>query len=333
MIAIAKGRGKARALCLISGGLDSLLAVKVLQEQGVEVSGLSFESPFFDAHNARRGAEQLKIELKVARIGDEIMKLLRCPPHGFGKQMNPCIDCHALMVRRAGEMMAKENFDFIATGEVLGERPMSQNRQSLDTVARDSGFEGLLLRPLSAKLLAPTKPEIMGLVDREKLLAIEGRSRKPQIALAEKFGIREYVQPAGGCLLTDPAFSARLRELLDHEPSANERDAILLKLGRHFRLGSGAKAIVGRDKEDNERIMAAAGEEDILVICDNTPGPAVLIVHTDAENDIKTAALLCASFSNSSAFEVDMAIRRMGREGRIKAKPVARNEFDGMRIG
>jgi len=324
---------KARALCLISGGLDSLLAVKVLEEQGIEAVGISFESPFFSAANARKGATQLGIELIVTDITDEAMALVRNPPHGFGKQMNPCIDCHTLMVRKAGERMQREGFDFLATGEVLGERPMSQNRQSLDVVARDSGFGEFLLRPLSAKLLPPTRPETTGLVDRERLLSIEGRSRRPQMALAEKYGINEYVQPAGGCLLTDPAFSKRLREILSREPHASARDARMLKLGRHFRLPSGAKAIVGRDKDDNEKIVAAAQADEILIVSDITPGPAVLLMHSSSKDDIDTAARLCASFSDSEGREVEMAVRRCREEGRIKAAPLPRREFDVMRIG
>jgi len=324
---------KARALCLLSGGLDSLLAVRVLQEQGVDATGISFESPFFSAENARKGAIQLGIELIVEDITDETMSLVRNPPHGFGKQMNPCIDCHALMAHRAGEIMRREGLDFLATGEVLGERPMSQNRQSLDMVARDSGFGEFLLRPLSAKLLDPTRPETAGLVDRERLLSIEGRSRKPQMALALKYGIKEYMQPAGGCLLTDPAFSMRLRELFTNEPNAGARDARMLKIGRHFRLPSGAKAIVGRDKKDNERIVAAVQDDEVLIVSDVTPGPAVLLMHSSSKDDIDMGARLCASFSDSEGLEVEMAIRRGGEEGRIRQSPLPRREFDVMRIG
>jgi len=324
---------KVRALSLLSGGLDSLLAVKVLQGQGVEVVGISFVSPFFGSANAEKGAAELGCELMVVDITEEMMGLVKGAPHGFGKQMNPCIDCHTLMVRKAGEIMRERGFDFIATGEVLGERPMSQNRQSLDTVARGSGFEDLLLRPLSAKLLPPTRPEREGLVDRDRLLAIEGRSRKPQIELAEKYGIKSYVQPAGGCLLTDPAFSRRLRELLKNEPDATARDAGLLHLGRHFRLPSGAKAIVGRDERDNGRIAEAALPEETLIVSDITPGPTTLLVGGGSDEDVKLAAELCATYSDSGGEEVDMAIRRRGEEGRVSARPRPREEFKKFKIG
>ena len=323
---------KVRALSLLSGGLDSLLAVKVLEEQGIEVTGLTFTSPFFGAENARRGAGQLGIDLVVVDITDEHLELVKNPPHGYGKQMNPCIDCHALMVRRAGEMMMRDGFDFIATGEVLGERPMSQNMQSLGTVARDSRFGEYLLRPLSAKLLPPTKPELEGKVDRDRLLAIEGRSRKPQMALAKMYGITSYMQPAGGCLLTDPAFSARLKDLLKHDPSVTPRQIGLLRMGRHFRFASGAKAIVGRDEKDNGRIEPAACGEDCLVVSDITPGPVVLLVFPYSDADVEAAAALCASFADNRGEAVDLEIRLPAGRRRTMAKPSARSDFDSMRI-
>src|SRR3989338_780967 len=199
-----------KALCLLSGGLDSQLAVCVLKNQGIEVTGISFTSPFFGSKNAEKAAAAMNIELIVKDITSEHLPLVKNPPHGYGKCMNPCIDCHALMVKKAGEIALAQKFDIIATGEVIGERPMSQNLNSLGVVANDSGFKGVLLRPLSAKLLPPTKPEIDGLVSREKLLALSGRSRRPQMKLANEFGLKSYVQPAGGCLLTDPEFSKKL---------------------------------------------------------------------------------------------------------------------------
>ncbi len=326
------GARKVRAISLLSGGLDSLLAVKVLAEQGIKVVGITFVSPFFGSANAEKGAKQLGIEFVVRDITGEMMRLISRPPHGFGKQMNPCIDCHTLMIRETGLMLAEGGFDFIATGEVLGERPMSQNRQSLDTVAHGSGFADILLRPLSAKLLQPTRPEREGLVDREKLMAIEGRSRKPQMVLAERYGITSYVQPAGGCLLTDPAFSKRLRELLKNKPDATARDVRLLHLGRQFRLPSGAKAIVGRDKGDNERIVNAALPDETLIASDITPGPTALVVGQRGDDDVEIAARITASFSDSKGDEVDMFLRMAGCEGRIKAIPQPRSEFASIRI-
>ena len=322
---------KVRAIVLLSGGLDSLLAVKVLQEQGIEVVGLTFESPFFGSGNALKGAEQLGIELIVKDISEEELELVKNPPHGFGKQMNPCIDCHTLMFLKAGEMLP-EGYDFIATGEVLGERPMSQNRQSLGTVAKGSGHADLLLRPLSAKLLEPTKPERDGLVDRERLLAIEGRSRKPQLELAKKYGIKSYVQPAGGCLLTDPQFSKRLKDLFRNQPDATVDDARLLRMGRHFRSPSGAKIVVGRDKGDNERIAEFAKEGDVLIISDITPGPTALVRGGGGKVDIDLAARIVASFADHGGREIDMELAQGEKRERIKATPSPRDEFEGIRI-
>jgi tRNA-specific 2-thiouridylase len=322
---------KVRAIALLSGGLDSLLAVKVLQEQGIEVVGLTFESPFFGPKNAKRGAEQLGIELIVKDISEEELELVKNPPHGFGKQMNPCIDCHAQMFRKAGEMLS-EGYDFIATGEVLGERPMSQNLGSLNVVARNSGYADLLLRPLSAKRLKPTKPEREGLVDRERLLDLEGRSRKPQLELAKKFGIKSYVQPAGGCLLTDPQYSIRLKELLKFDPDATVDDAKLLGMGRHFRSRNGAKIVVGRDKGDNERIRAFAKGGDVVIVSDITPGPTAIVRGSGGEEDVELAARIVASFADNKGREVDMELIAGEKSGRIKAAPSPREEFEGIRI-
>ena len=323
---------KVKAISLLSGGLDSILAVKVLMEQGIEVTGLTFVSPFFGSANGERAAAQLGIELIVRDISCEVMDLVRRPPHGYGKQLNPCIDCHALMIREAGILAREKGYDFIATGEVLGERPMSQNRQSLDTVARDSGCADILLRPLSAKLLPPTKPEKDGLVDREKLLAIEGRSRKPQMELARKFGIKKYMQPAGGCLLTDPAFCTRLSELMRSEPDFSIADVELLKLGRHFRLPSGAKVIVGRDKKDNDKITSACAQGDSLITSDIVPGPVVLLKRSQSSSDIEFAARVCASYSDHEGREIDMELYVNGGRTRIKANPSPREEFQDIKI-
>ncbi len=321
---------KVRAINLLSGGLDSILAVKVLQEQGVEVTGLTFVSPFFGSANGERAARQLVIPLIIRDISSDIMELVQNPPHGHGKQLNPCIDCHALMIRKAGQIASEQGFDLIATGEVLGERPMSQNRQSLDTVARDSGCAGILLRPLSAKLLTPTKPELEGLVERDRLLTLEGRSRRPQMALAEKYGITEYLQPAGGCLLTDPAFCERLSELMRNEPDFSIDDVNLLKIGRHFRLPSGAKFIVGRDERDNARI-AAARNGHTLIVSDVIPGPTALLVRPRSNADVELAARICASYSDNRGGEVDMGVLTENEQMRITAKVSSRDEFGELR--
>lgn len=323
---------KVRALCLLSGGLDSILAVKMLLEQGVSVTGFTCTTPFFGATNAEYGAIDLGIELVVLDITDEHLKMLKHPPHGYGKQMNPCIDCHAMMFRRAGEYAIKNGYDFLATGEVLNERPMSQNRQSLDVVARDSGFEDILLRPLSAQLLPPTKPEREGLVDRERLGSIEGRSRLPQMELAKKYRITNYQQPAGGCLLTDPNFSKKLRELFTANPNAKARDCHLLKMGRHFRLSSGAKMLLGRNLEDNEKIKANFETSDTLLEPTKASGPTALIIGSSSQSDIELVARIVATFSDHGGDEVEIEVKSDGEERLIVASPRERKEFDLMRI-
>jgi tRNA-specific 2-thiouridylase len=322
---------KPRALCLMSGGLDSILAARVLKEQEIDVTGIIFTSPFFGSRKAEEAAENLGIGLIIEDLTSEHLALVKNPPSGYGKWMNPCIDCHALMIRRAGEILRRDKYDMIATGEVLGERPMSQNRQSLDTVARLSGCGDLLLRPLSARLLPPTEPERAGIVDRKRLFAIEGRSRRPQMALAKAFGIESYAQPAGGCLLTDPHFASRLSELFEANPDACVENVLLLKLGRHFRLPSGVKAIVGRNKKENEEIRLHMREGRTLIISDIMPGPVTLVL-SENEKDFELAAKLCASYADHDFVEIDMEMISSEGKRRIKAIPSQRSEFKGMKI-
>jgi tRNA U34 2-thiouridine synthase MnmA/TrmU len=291
---------KIRALGLLSGGLDSMLAGAVLRAQGIEVTFISFVTPFFGPQRAREAAAHLGLPLKVVDFTEKFEPLLYEPPHGFGKGHNPCIDCHILMIREAGAMMEAEGGDFVFTGEVLGQRPMSQNRGSLNLVAQESGLGDLLLRPLSAKLLKTTRPELEGWVDRERLLNLSGRGRKRQIALAAEYGITHYPAPAGGCLLTDPGYALRIKELLRHQARASRRDLELLKLGRHFRLPGGAKAVVGRTQGENEAIsgLKAPGDHDLKV--ENFPGPLVLVIGAVSEADLQEAARLAAAYSDAA---------------------------------
>ncbi len=252
---MSKNKSKVRALGLCSGGLDSTLAGVVLRDLGVEVEWITFETPFFNAVKARRASKTTGIPLTVKPIYSTYIKMLKNPPAGYGKYMNPCMDCHALMFKLAGQIMREKNFDFLFSGEVLGQRPMSQNKTSLRYVEKHSGFDGYILRPLSAKNLPETIPEKEGLVDREKLLDITGRGRKAQIKLAAEFGITDYPAPAGGCLLTDRGYTNRLRDLFEHQDHCTEEELHLLKYGRHYRLNPEAKLIVGRTQKDNENIV------------------------------------------------------------------------------
>jgi tRNA-uridine 2-sulfurtransferase len=248
-----------KALALLSGGLDSTLAVKVMLDQGIDVEALNFTSPFCTCTGRNAGckseavrvASEFNIPIKVMNKGLDYLEVVRNPRHGYGKGLNPCIDCRIFLLRKAREYMAESGADFVITGEVLGQRPMSQRRDTLRIIERESGLEGLLLRPLSAQHFSPTKPELEGWVDRDKLLAISGRSRKEQMRIAEELDVRNYPCPAGGCLLTETSFVPKIRDIFDHSDALNIRDFRLLRIGRHFRIGPGTKVIIGRDEADN----------------------------------------------------------------------------------
>lgn len=289
-----------KALSVFSGGLDSMLAVEIVRAQGVEVLGLFFESPFFSSEKARGSASSIRLPLKVIDITKRHLEVVKNPKHGHGENMNPCIDCHALMIRCAGERLEEEGAKFIITGEVLGQRPMSQNRRSLALVAKESGFDRVLLRPLSAKRLPQTLPEEMGWIDRERLLDWSGRSRKPQMALADRLGIEGYPSPAGGCLLTDAIFSRRLRDLLSSRPECKRREIDLLKLGRHFRIDSETKLIVGRNKRENQEIEELAEPGDLMLKTTAIPGPTVLVLGGLSSESEDLAAAITASYSDAA---------------------------------
>lgn len=293
-----------RALGLFSGGLDSMLAAAVLREQGLEVAGVTFITPFYGADRARESAAHLDLPLFEVDLTEKFLPLIYAPPRGFGRHHNPCLDCHILMLREAGAMTNDLGYDFLFTGEVLGQRPMSQHKGALVLVARESGFGELILRPLSARLLKPTKPELLGWVDRERLLDISGRGRKRQMALAVQLGITQYPAPAGGCLLTDPGYSARLKELLRHTEAAARQELELLRWGRHFRLPGGAKAIVGRTHKENEAIAALTAPGDLVCKVKSFPGPTVLVPGGGGESDAETAAGLAAAYSDASEGEL-----------------------------
>lgn len=253
---------KIKALALISGGLDSLLAAKLIVDQGCEVIGLHFKIPFCKI-NIRKRFPEIGIKIIEEDLGGKFLKLIRKPRYGFGSNMNPCIDCKILMFSRARELMPEWGAKFIITGEVLGQRPMSQNKQALKLIRQRSGLDDLLLRPLSAQFFLPSLAEKEGWVKREKLLNFNGRMRTPQMRLARDLGLNHYATPAGGCLLTDPSFSKRLAELLAHD-ELNLRNIELLKVGRHFRLGENTRLVVGRDEDENNQLAQLARAGDYL---------------------------------------------------------------------
>lgn len=323
---------KARGFSLMSGGLDSQLAIKVLECAGAEVEALCFSSPFFSSDLARKTADALGVKLNIIDFTDDIISLVENPRRGFGGAMNPCIDCHATMIKRAGELMVERGFDFVATGEVMGQRPMSQNKQSLGIVERDSGLKGRLVRPLSAKLLEPTIPESEGILNRDALLDIQGRSRDRQIALAEEFGIKEYPSPAGGCKLTEDGFCRKLKDLKDNETLANRRLVELLAVGRRFRLSDGTSVILGRDRVDNARLK---NEKDLGVVLApiNCPGPTALIPEVKSENDLMLALELVCTYSKYDRLPSDIIIKNITDDITYTVpRPYQREKFKDFQI-
>lgn len=277
-----------------------MLAGLVLRNSGIVVEWVAFETPFFSAVKARKASSMTGIPLTVKPIYPIFIELLKNPPAGYGKHMNPCMDCHTLMFRLAGEIMRERGFDFLFSGEVMGQRPMSQKKTSLRYVEKHSGFDGYIVRPLSGRILPQTIPEKEGLIDREMLLDIRGRGRKYQIKLAAEFGIKEYPAPAGGCLLTDRGYSKRLKDLLAHQDHCSEEELHLLRFGRHYRLNPGTKLIVGRTEEDNENILKYHDPTgDIIIDVKDYPSPIALIPRGAEKQSLLLAASICTGHSNA----------------------------------
>ncbi|MDP2167730.1 MAG: hypothetical protein Q8J64_05285 [Thermodesulfovibrionales bacterium] len=301
----------ARAVALLSGGLDSTLSVLLMLRQGIEVTAVTFLTHFgCDAGDTSScskdpslNAVKFGFEVKLCHLADKFIDIVKNPRYGHGRNMNPCIDCRILMLREAKELMSLTGADFIVTGEVLGQRPMSQRRETFPLIDREAGALGYVLRPLSARLLKPTVPEMKGTVNRDKLYAMSGRSRKPQMALAAELGLTDYPNPAGGCLLTEPNYSHRLSELLSENPEPTVNDLHLLRVGRHFRLKSGAKAIVGRNEAENSRLQSLLNKDDYLMGVEDFGSPLTILrggLRGDAsEEDIMTAASICARYSDA----------------------------------
>lgn len=341
---------KIKAIGMLSGGLDSRLAVRLIQQQGIEVTALHFYTGFCIANRNRRvgrlskpsarhegleaGAE-LGVPVEIIDVSQEYMSVVLNPRYGYGSGMNPCVDCRIFMLRQAKTYMEQVGAHFVFTGEVLGQRPKSQHRYQLRTIERESGLEGLLLRPLSARLLLPTIPEKKGWVDRDQLLAICGRSRKEQLALAEQFNIGDYPQPSGGCcLLPDPNFARRLRDFLDHytQKTMTPEQMALLGVGRHFRLDEVVKVIVGRDEgENNYLAFAGAGQWQFQTV--DHPGPIALTSDSLTPHHIEQIASLAASYSdgkNEPAVRVE--VRHNGHSHMVTVPPLSRELVDQWRI-
>ena len=311
-----------KAICSFSGGLDSILSIRIMQEQGIEVEAVHFNSGFGGCGELKDGktpiqyrADRLGVKLTVIDAWDDLIRILKDPQYGFGKNMNPCIDCHLFFFKRCGEYMKETGASFIVTGEVVGERPMSQRKWAIEQIDRNSGLEGLILRPLSAKLMKPTIPEERGWVDRENLYAISGRSRRPQMDLAAKFGIDFYPNAAGGCLLTEKEFSRKVRDLMEHKEEFNLEDVEFLKIGRHFRLSPHAKLILGRDEKENEILKKRVSGETWFITID-IPGPVAVVRGPLDKEDEELALQIISAYSNIIPGEEMEVYRRTGPEGK-----------------
>ncbi len=296
---------KIKAISLLSGGLDSILATRLIIEQGIEVEALNFTTVFCTCTSknssclaSQSAASQLGVPLKVVNISKEYLDVVRSPKHGYGSNMNPCIDCRIFIFKKAKEYMQKQGASFIITGEVVGERPMSQKKDMLRHIEKESGLDGLILRPLSAKLLEPSIAEKKGWVDRNKFLNISGRGRKPQIKLAADLNIKDYPCPAGGCLLTDPGFAKRIKDLIEHDGFTLE-NVNMLKVGRHFRVSRTLKVIVGRDETENNRLLGMAKEDDTIFKTMRYPGPIVMSRGVLDNEQIGFVASMAAKYSDT----------------------------------
>ena len=303
---LTETKEKKKIVALLSGGLDSTLAIKTMQKQGFEVSAVAIKTPFCDfdcgrgcGFEIREKADNLGVNLKTVYLGDEYIEMLKHPKHGFGSGMNPCIDCRAMMFEAGKKHMEEIGAEFIISGEVLGQRPMSQFAPALKKIEKLSNLEGKIVRPLSAALLPATDPEKNGLIKRKDLGMIRGRSRKEQLKMAKEFGIEDPPNAGGGCLLTDPAFSLRAIDLFKHIETPTTNDIDLLKIGRHFRLDQNTKLIVGRNKDENEIMHALALSNDILLEAKEHVGPTTLLRGNGVEKHIEFSAKITLRYSDA----------------------------------
>lgn len=333
-----------KAVALISGGLDSLLAAKLIQEQGILVEGINFYTGFcVEGHthairkqdkdkpkrnNALWVAEQLGIKLHIVDIVEEYKDVVINPKHGYGANLNPCLDCKIFMVQKAHEWIKKHDFDFIITGEVMGQRPMSQLKKKLPVIAAESGAEDLLLRPLCALNLPPTRPETEGWVEREKLHSITGRSRKPQIALAKQFGFEDFAQPAGGCcFLTDQSYAVKLQDLWDNRGQKRYEldDIMLLKVGRHIRPSKAFKLIIAREEGETRFLSGYKGQFQSIKTISHA-GPFALVEGQQLDQQqIELACAITARFSQGrDADSVELTFSDQARATQqVHVKPMA----------
>ena len=305
-LVVTENTQKKKVVALLSGGLDSQLAVRMMQEQGFDVSAVAIKTPFCDfdcgrgcGFEIRERADDLNVNLKTVYLGDEYIEMLKHPKYGIGAGFNPCIDCRAMMFEAAKKHMEDIGAEFIISGEVLGQRPMSQHAPALRTIEKESGLVGKIVRPLSAGLLPVTDPEKEGLIKRENMGMIKGRTRKNQLEMAKKYGIENPPNAGGGCLLTDPTFGIKAKDLFEHVETPTINDIDLLKIGRHFRLDEKTKFVVGRNKDENEMIKAIALPGDILLEARDYVGPVSILRGRNASEHIKFASSVTLRYSDA----------------------------------
>ncbi len=310
-----KKESKKKVVALLSGGLDSQLAVKMMQKQGFEVSAVAIKTPFCDfdcgrgcGFEIRERADDLGVNLKTVYLGDEYIEMLKHPKYGIGAGMNPCIDCRSMMFDAAKKHMDEIGAEFIISGEVLGQRPMSQHKDALRIIEKESKLIGKIVRPLSSGLLPPTDPEKNGIIKKEDLGMIRGRSRKPQLLMAKEFGIENPPNAGGGCLLTDPAFGLRAKDLFSHTETPTTNDIDLLKLGRHFRLDENVKLIVGRNKDENQIIKALTLPNDVIIEVKNYMGPTSMLRGNILQQHVEHAASITLRYSDAPKSETNIVI-------------------------
>ncbi len=327
-----------KAVGLLSGGLDSTVAMQLMLDQGIEIFAFNQVTMFCcctpkesSCSAARTAVDHLGIDLKAVNVTDEFLPIVKDPRHGHGSGMNPCLDCRIMLFRKAREYMEEIGASFVVTGEVLGQRPMSQRRDAMRLIDKESGLTGYVVRPLSAGLLEPTIPEKEGWIDRERLLAMSGRSRQPQIALAEDLGIRDYPCPAGGCLLTDPIFALRLRDLLEHDGELRKDDVRILKIGRHFRLSMRAKAVVGRDQQENHKLGNELRNGDHALEISGQPGPLTLVRGRAGEEDLAVAAAITSRYGKSGGRGATTILCRRVGDGVMESMHVGPVDRRGIR--
>ena len=331
---------KKKIVALLSGGLDSRLAIKMMQKQGFEVEAVAIKTPFCDfdcgrgcGFEIRETADNLGVNLKTVYLGDEYIEMLKHPKYGFGSGMNPCIDCRAMMFEAGKKHMEEIGAEFIISGEVLGQRPMSQHGPALRTIEKESGLEGKIVRPLSAALLPPTEPELNGLIKREDLGKIRGRSRKDQLRMAQEFGIENPPNAGGGCLLTDPKFAIRAKDLFNHIQTPTTNDIDLLKIGRHFRFDQKTKFIVGRNHDENEMLKALALDGDVLLETKDHVGPVSLIRGEISQNLLELAAAITLRYSDAPKDVPSMVVsQKKDVKVEISVMPVDESSYLQYRI-